>query len=185
MNLIIKIAIPLVLCALIAVNFVIQCIFPFYNLGIQPRTLHGMIGILTSPFFHADRYHLIGNLSIFWLLGILFYLKQEIWKSNVILLSITLLQGIIVWSVGRYSNHIGLSGVILGIFGYMLANFVLCWEWKNIWKLLVSGLGIYLYAGLFPQIFNFQSGVSFEGHIAGFISGIIVAKVVLFGERKS
>lgn len=183
-NLLLRISIPLMITLLVAINFAIQYIIPAYSIGIHPRTVYGLIGIITSPFFHGDKYHLIGNLSIFWLLGILFYLKQEIWKSNVLLACIWIVQGLLVWLIGRDANHIGLSGTILGLFGYMLANLILCWEWKNLWKLVISAIAIYWYAELLPQVFNMSRHISFEGHIAGFLTGIFFAKIALLWEKK-
>ncbi len=179
-----KIFIVLSLCVLITLNYGLQVLMPFYSVGVQPRTAYGLIGIITSPFFHGNRYHLMGNLSIFWLIGILFYMKHSISKSTLILLAITLLEGGLVWCFGRNANHIGLSGVIFGIFGYMMANLILCWSWKSIGKLLISGLAMYYYAFLMPQLFNFQQGISFEGHIAGFLSGILIAKIMISLDNK-
>lgn len=180
--LVLKISIPLLLCFLIAINFGLQHIITGYVVGIQPRTIHGLIGIITAPFFHSDQYHLLGNLSVFWLLGILFFLKHSISKSSLILLSFVIMQGTMVWVLGRSANHIGLSGIIFSLFGYMIANLVLCFNWKNIGKLLISMIAVYYYAFLMPQLFNFNSHISFEGHISGFLTGILMAKIVLYAD---
>ncbi|MCF5367032.1 rhomboid family intramembrane serine protease, partial [Pseudomonas sp. PA-4-8C] len=37
--------------------------------GLVPRTLHGLFGILTSPFLHASFAHLSANLIAFLVLG--------------------------------------------------------------------------------------------------------------------
>ncbi len=86
--------------------------------GIYPQTLTGLKGVFFSPFIHGSLEHLYNNtIPLAVLLSALFYFYHKIaWK--VVLLGI-LLSGLITWSIGRPSYHIGASGLI-----YVLASFI-------------------------------------------------------------
>jgi len=74
--------------------------FPLYRLGILPREVRGLIGILFSPLLHESFSHLLSNtLPIFMLMWSLFYFYRSIaWKSLLIL---WILSGFLTWLIGR------------------------------------------------------------------------------------
>ncbi|PLB86450.1 rhomboid family intramembrane serine protease [Dysgonamonadaceae bacterium] len=88
--------------------------FPLYRLGILPREVRGLIGVLFSPLLHESFSHLLSNtLPIFMLMWSLFYFYRSIaWKSLLIL---WILSGFLTWLIGRDSYHIGSSGLIFGL----------------------------------------------------------------------
>ena len=95
-----------------------------------------------------------------------------------------MLSGFLTWAIGRPSYHIGASGII-----YVLASFIF---FKGIfakhYRLIALSLAIvFIYGGLLWYIFPIKEGISWEGHLAGFLSGLLLAlliKVALPPQRK-
>jgi len=88
------------------------------HLGVYPRTLLGLRGVVLSPFIHGSVEHLYNNtIPLAILLAALFYFYRSVaWK---VLLFGVLLSGVLTWLIGRPSYHIGASGLI-----YVLASFI-------------------------------------------------------------
>ncbi len=144
------------------------------DFGIYPRTLKGLRGVLFSPFLHGSVQHLYNNtLPVAILSGALvfFYRKNAL---KVLLLGI-LLSGFLTWLIGRPSYHIGASGLI-----YVLASFIF---FKGIFTkhfrlVALSLLVVFIYGGLLWYIFPIREEISWEGHLAGFITGLLLAVVL-------
>ena len=146
--------------------------------GLVPRTLHGVSGILTSPFLHASFAHLSANLIAFLVLGTLVIidgLNRFIAVSAIVIL----LGGALVWLFGFSGVHVGASGWVFGLWAYLLSRAWFHRSWSN---LITAGVVAVLYGGL---IFGFlpRQGVSFEGHLFGAFAGFIAAKVLLSAPR--
>ncbi|HOT64237.1 MAG TPA: rhomboid family intramembrane serine protease [Dysgonamonadaceae bacterium] len=151
--------------------------FPLYRLGILPREVRGLIGILFSPLLHESFSHLLSNtLPIFMLMWSLFYFYRSIaWKSLLIL---WILSGFLTWLIGRDSYHIGSSGLIFGLMFFLFFSGI----FRNYIPLIALSLIVaFVYGSSFWSIFPFAQYVdvhlSWEGHLAGAVSGIIVAIV--------
>lgn len=141
-------------------------------LGIYPLSLKGLPGIIFSPFVHADFGHLFNNsLPLFFLGTALFYFYSEI--AVKVSLWTYFLTGISVWLAGRDSWHIGASGLIYGIASFLFFSGIIR---KYLRLIALSLLIVFLYGsmvwGIFPNIYR---NVSWESHMLGFISGIILA----------
>lgn len=153
----------------------------FSQYGIYPRTFDGLKGIFFSPFIHGSLEHLYNNsLPIFLLLVAMrfFYRKQFI---KVIGLGI-LCSGLLTWIIGRDSYHIGASGLI-----YVLVSFIF---FKGIYTayyrlVALSLLVVLVYGSLVWYVFpNIQEGISWEGHLAGFLTGFVIARQLSTPEFK-
>ncbi len=145
----------------------------FNFLGIYPRTLEGLRGVLFGPFIHGDVKHLFNNsIPLVVLTTALFYFYREIrWK---VLVYGILLTGIFTWMIGRPSLHIGASGVI-----YMLTSFLL---FKGIFSkqyqlTALSFAVIFIYGSLVWYVFPIDPKISWEGHLSGFIVGLLFALI--------
>lgn len=139
--------------------------------GIYPRTLKGLRGVLSAPWIHGSLKHLYNNsIPLVVLTAALFYFYRNIaWKT--LLLGI-LLSGGITWIIGRPSYHIGASGLI-----YVLASFIF---FKGIftryYRLVALSLGVvFVYGSMLWYIFPVLDGVSWEGHLGGFLTGLVLA----------
>ncbi|HPA70846.1 MAG TPA: rhomboid family intramembrane serine protease [Spirochaetota bacterium] len=143
--------------------------------GIRPRSIPGLIGIFTSPFLHGSVVHLAANTTGLFFLGLIF-LTVERARAGYIIIPIYVLAGLGTWIIGRSGSlHIGASGVIYGLLGYLL--FIGIFR-RNFWTILMSVAIILLYGGalwgVLPQIGYPQ--ISWEGHLSGFLAGILTAK---------
>ena len=142
------------------------------NFGIYPLSLEGLPGILFSPFIHANFGHLFNNsLPLFFLGTALFYFYSEI--AVKVSLWTYFLTGSLVWLAGRNAWHIGASGLIYGFASFLFFSGII----RKYFRLVaLSLLIVFLYGsmvwGIFPNIYR---EVSWESHMLGFISGIVLA----------
>ncbi len=143
----------------------------FAHFGIYPRHLLGTIGIFTSPFIHGDFLHLLSNsFSLMLLVIILFFFYDKI--ALKALLFVYILTGISVWLIAREAYHIGASGVIYGIASFILFSGLLR---KNQSSLALSFVVLLLYGGMFYGVLPQDGHISWESHLMGLMSGLIVA----------
>jgi len=83
-----------------------------------------------------------------------------------------LFSGLITWVIGRPSYHIGASGII-----YLLASFIF---FKGIFTkhyrlVALSLVVVFIYGSLLWYIFPMENGISWEGHLGGFLSGLDIS----------
>lgn len=139
--------------------------------GILPRTPQGLVGIPFSPFLHAGVAHLFLNTGPLLLLGGLILMRgRKIFIRSTVV--ITLVGGLGLWLFGRPSYHVGASLLIFGYFGCLLAQGIFD---RRISSLLITVLVVLAYGGLFWGMLPTVSYISWEGHVCGFLSGIIAA----------
>ena len=144
----------------------------FSRFGIYPLKVQGISGIFLSPFIHADFAHLFNNSLPFFFLSIaLFYFYSEVAIS--VLAWTYFLTGLLVWLAGREAWHIGASGVVYGLASFLFFSGII----RRYFRLIaLSLLIVFLYGsmvwGLFPGVYK---NVSWESHMLGFFSGIILA----------
>ncbi|MBN1534672.1 MAG: rhomboid family intramembrane serine protease [Spirochaetes bacterium] len=165
-----KVTLSCVLC--LVVVFAVSRVIPLNELGIRPRTLSGLPGILFSPLLHGDIGHLTANALSFLILGTVFFaLVKE--HPYIKIMHFVVLGGLGTWLIGRSSsNHIGLSGVIYGIMGYLM-SFGL-FE-KRISAILISVVAFIFYGGALWGVLPGNPLMSWESHLCGFLSGIATA----------
>lgn len=143
----------------------------FVEFGIYPRLYSSLPKIITSPFIHGDFNHLISNsIPVFFLSLAIFYFYPRL-AIKIIIYS-WLLTGIGVWLGGRYSWHIGASGLVYAFASFLFFAGVVS---KNRRLLAISLLVIFLYGGMIWGIFPNEPNVSWEAHLFGFFAGIILA----------
>ncbi|MEL6470295.1 MAG: rhomboid family intramembrane serine protease [Cyanobacteria bacterium J06623_4] len=151
------------------------------RLGIRPRSLSGLWGILFAPFLHGDFAHLLANtiplVSLGWLI-----MLRETGDWLVVSIIAALVSGLGTWLIGSpYSVHIGASGVVFGYFGYLLLR---GYFERSVVAIAFSLLVTFLYGGIIWGVLPTQPGVSWEGHLFGFIGGILAAKLLATPRRK-
>lgn len=140
------------------------------DFGIFPRTWSGLRGVVLSPFLHGDIKHLYNNsIPLLFLLAVLRYFYREV--SLKVLVFGILVSGFVTWLIGRESYHIGASGLI-----YVLVSFIFFKgiQTKNYRLVALSLVIVMLYGGMIWYIFpDVEKGISWEGHLAGFITGFL------------
>jgi membrane associated rhomboid family serine protease len=143
----------------------------FNKFGIYPKSMLGLRGILFSPFIHGDASHLVNNsVPLMVMLGCLYFFYQKI--ANKVLIIGMLLTGVLTWVLGRPSYHIGASGII-----YMLVSFIFfSGIFRKYYRLIALSLSVvFLYGGMIWYIFPMKERISWEGHLSGFLIGLIFA----------
>lgn len=169
------VAYPIFFLMLIWVVFWLQVrFFPIIKTwGIVPETLVGLRGIVLSPLIHGDIEHIYHNsIPLVVLTMALFYFYRTIaWK---VLLYGILLSGLITWTIGRPANHIGASGLI-----YVLVSFIF---FKGIFAkhfrlVALSLMIVFLYGSMIWYVLPVKEGMSWEGHLGGFITGFVFAVI--------
>jgi len=141
------------------------------SFGIQPRKIEGIYGIMLSPFLHLSLEHLINNsIPLFLLSSAIFFFYRTIsWK--IIFLGI-FLSGFLTWIIGRDSTHIGASGLIYVLISFIFFKGIIS---KNFNLMALSLIVVFIYGGTIWYIFPIKENISWEGHLSGFIVGIILA----------
>ena len=143
----------------------------FQKLGILPRTVSGLKGIIFSPFLHGNLMHLISNsLPIFILTLTLFVIYPRI--AFMVWSLIALLGGSLVWLFGRHAYHIGASGVIYGLMAFLIASGIFR---RNLKSMFIAIIIFFLYGGIIWGVFPTHPWVSWEAHLMSFLVGILLA----------
>ena len=143
-------------------------------LGIIPRHLIGISGILFAPLLHANFNHLFFN-SIPLLVLSNFILINGLQYYLVITLIITLLSGLCIWCFAKPGLHLGASALITGYWGFLVCN---VYQNATLTTLILGLLSLYYFAGIFLGIFPSQKGVSWEGHLFGLLAGFATSYLV-------
>lgn len=133
-----------------------------------------ILGFFTHPFLHGNWQHIISNSFGYLPLGLLVVsLVGEDFKSFFWWLAV--LTGAGTWLLSPPNTiAVGASGVIFGFIGYLLMSSIAKFNFLNV----VFAVGAFVlsgnfWGGMFPQ--NVGQGVSWQGHLAGFIAGGILA----------
>ena len=141
--------------------------------GIVPRTTDGLIGILVAPFLHANLDHLVANTVPFLLFGWLVMLRDRRHFAVVTLLAM-LGSGLLSWTLGAPNSiHIGASGVVFGYFGFLL---LAGWYARSAGSIAISLLVGVLWGGTVLGVLPGTPGISWQGHLGGFIGGVLAAR---------
>jgi membrane associated rhomboid family serine protease len=151
----------------------VQWLMPgsLHQFGILPRTFSGLLQIPLAPFIHGSWFHLIANSFPLLGLGILVQLKERalFWELCAI---IAVLAGFGTWLIGGTSYHIGASGLVLGLWAYMLAD--ACFR-RSINAILVAVVTLLFYGGFIFTVFDLRPSISWSGHVSGIVAGILIA----------
>ena len=146
--------------------------------GIVPRTLTGLRGIVFGPFLHANFPHLMANTLPFIILGWFVVMRRTadfIWVSLIVML----IGGLGTWAIApSYTVHVGASGVIFGYLGFLLSRAYFERSLVSIALSIVIGV---TYGGLIWGVLPGQEGISWQGHLFGFLGGIVAARLLTRG----
>jgi membrane associated rhomboid family serine protease len=138
-------------------------------LGIQPRTLVGLRNILFSPFLHVGPGHLLANTLPFIILGWLVMVRRAT-DFAIVGATAALVSGLGVWILGSANSvHVGMSGVIFGFLGYLLAR---GYFERSIPSIALAVAAVFLYGGMIFGILPLQRDISWLGHLFGLIGGM-------------
>lgn len=148
--------------------------------GVIPRNLIGLRGILFMPFLHGSLGHLIANTIPFIVLGWLIMLRET--SDFFVVTAVTMLiSGLGVWLFAAPNSiHIGASGLVFGYLGYLLLRGYFERSVVSIFLAVIVG---FLYGGLIWGVLPSLPGVSWQGHLFGFIGGGLAARLLARSNR--
>ena len=145
-----------------------------YKLGVFPRTLDGLWGIVFAPLVHSsyDNNHLINNSVPFLILTwAMFYFYRPIaWR---VLFFSWIITGLSVWFFGRSSFHIGISGVIYSQLFFLFFSGVFRQDSR---LLTVALLVVFIYGSMIWGIFPYDWKISYESHFSGAVVGVVLSR---------
>ena len=142
------------------------------RLGILPRTIDGLPGLVFAPFLHGGFAHLIANTIPLLVLGSLVLLsgRATFLRATII---IALVGGGLTWLLGRPAYHVGASGLIFGYLGFLVSK---AWYERQVGSILVALIAAALYGGVLWGVLPLTPGVSWEGHLFGFAAGLLAGR---------
>lgn len=155
--------------------------FPLDALGIYPRTLQGLIGIVFSPLLHAGFAHLASNLIPLWILLLLLGSDRR-YEPAATLGAIWLVSGFGTWLIGRGGAvHIGASSLVFGLATFLMASVF----YRRSWRAIFVALGVFLvFGGMFVGVLPTRAAISWEGHLCGALAGWWRARELATPRRK-
>lgn len=144
-------------------------------LGIWPRKMFGWIGIPFSPFLHGNFSHLIFNMLPLFIFsnlmifpGLSVFLIASAWIIGI--------SGLLTWLFARPGIHIGASGLIMGYLSYLLINM---YYHPTPLSVIVGLTCFYYFGGMLINLFpDSNKQISWEGHVFGFVAGIVTVWVM-------
>lgn len=159
----------------IIIGFILSYIFQYNQYGIIPREfkLSSFYGIFMSWTMHGNFNHLCNNLVASVPLLLIFFFNEKNYKHAMsILFSLTIGTGVFVWLFGGHASHIGASGVIFSLIGFILVSSLIRKQFIYlIFVFLTFGsLSYSLTTGLIPT-----GSYSFSAHFGGFLVGVYTA----------
>ncbi|WP_218598439.1 rhomboid family intramembrane serine protease [Polaribacter sp. NJDZ03] len=149
----------------------IQFDINFNKYGVFPRTFVGFRGVFLTHFIHSNVSHLFNNsIPLFVLLSSLFYFYREV--AYKVLLFGGFFTGFITWCIAREAYHIGASGIVYLLFSFVFFSGII----KRHFRLVaLSLIIIFLYGSMIWYVLPIKEGISWEGHLSGFIVGFLFA----------
>jgi len=143
--------------------------------GIRPRSASGLVGILAAPLLHHGFAHLAANTLPLLVLGGLVIMSGAADFLAVTLVS-ALVGGLGVWLFAPSNTvHLGASGLVFGYFGYLVMR---GYYQRSFVALLVAAAVVVLYGGMLWGVLPTQPGVSWQGHLFGFLGGALAARLM-------
>lgn len=154
--------------------FIVDSLIPatLTDWGLRPRSLSGMAGIVLMPLLHESLGHILGN--TFPLIILLMLLSGSRANNWAIVVGISLFSGLLLWLFGRSAIHVGASGLVFGLIGFLIVSGVLE---KRLVPMAISLIVAVLYGGtvLIGLVPRWGSSMSWDGHLCGLIAGVVIA----------
>jgi len=143
--------------------------------GIHPGSgVTGLWTIFTAPLIHGDWQHLLGNSGSLLILGSLVGLQGpgQLWQVSIIS---ALASGLGIWLVApHHTVHVGASGIVFGYLGVLL---FMGWFRRRPLSILLSIACLFLFGEMVVGLFPGAPGVSWQGHLFGFLGGVLAARL--------
>jgi membrane associated rhomboid family serine protease len=143
--------------------------------GLRPRSADGVLDIFTFPLLHANLNHVLSNALPLIIFGFLVFMSG----LRVFLTAVVcswLGSGAAVWLIGAGGVTVGASGLVFGLFAFLLVRGFFNRNW---WQILLSVVLFMTYGsilfGLIPSVAGY---VSWQAHLGGAVGGVLAALVL-------
>jgi membrane associated rhomboid family serine protease len=142
--------------------------------GVKPRNVAGLMGILFAPLVHGGFDHLIANTLPLVVLGTaMLHLYPR--ASPIVLPAVWLGPGIAVWLFARGGVHVGASGLVYGLIGYVFVAGLI----RRDRRAIAASMGVaFLYGAAVWGVLPLQRSHSWETHLAAAVIGVVLAFVL-------
>lgn len=140
-------------------------------LGVYPRTIGGLTGVLFAPLLHGNLPHLLSNTFPILLLGTTIFFFYPRAANRIFFLSY-FGTNVLVWVFARPAIHIGASGIVYGLAFFL---FFIGFFRKDFVSVTISILAIFFYGGIIYGMFPGEPFVSYETHLFGGLIGFSCA----------
>ena len=148
--------------------------------GIRPRDPASLVDIATSPFLHGSLEHLASNALPLFSLGFIAALTG-LKRFLLITATIIVIEGLGVWLFSPANSiSVGASGIVFGLFGYLLVRGLV--ERRPVDIVVSAGVALSYGYVMWNSVGFGATGISWQGHVSGFIGGLVAA--LLFRERR-
>ncbi|EST31247.1 hypothetical protein N566_20800 [Streptomycetaceae bacterium MP113-05] len=140
--------------------------------GIAPRQADELLDIVPAAFLHFGWDHLMANTVPLLVLGFMAALRG-VGTFLVVALITIVVSGLGVWITAPVpSNTAGASGLIFGLFGYLVVRGFVD---RRIADVALGGVVVVLYGSILWGVLPTTPGVSWQGHLFGLIGGVMAA----------
>lgn len=142
------------------------------SFGIRPRRLDELVDVVPAAFMHFGFAHLMANTLPLLVLGFVAALRG-VGRFLAVALTIIVVSGLGVWlTAPAHSNTAGASGLIFGLFGYLVVRGFVD---RRITDVALGAVVAVLYGSILWGVLPTASGVSWQGHLFGLAGGVLAA----------
>lgn len=143
-----------------------------FQLALVPRSADGLLGVISMPFVHESLTHLIANSVPLLALGAMLMIRGPVYYLSATL-AIVVLGGLAVWLFGREAAHVGASGLVFGLFAFLITRGL--YDRRPV--SIAIALGVFaVYGGMIWGVMPQGDGISWEAHSFGLVAGAITAR---------
>ena len=138
-------------------------------LAIRPQNIDGLIGVVTAPLLHGSFGHLASNAFAILILGTIagsLYPRA----SRLALPLVWIGSGLGTWFISLGGNHIGASGVTVGLMFFLIAQGLRRRDRMSLTGLM---LALFFFGGMVLSVLPQEAGVSWEYHLSGAVVGFL------------
>nr|WTB31932.1 rhomboid family intramembrane serine protease [Streptomyces sp. NBC_00830] len=137
--------------------------------GITPREPGELLDIVPAAFLHSGWEHVASNTLPLLVLGFIAALGG-IRRFAAVTLTVIVVSGLGVWlTAPPHTVTLGASGVVFGLFGYLLVRGFVD---RRPLDIVVGVVIAVVYGSLLWGVLPTDSGISWQGHLFGLIGGV-------------
>lgn len=143
--------------------------FSTQDFAIRPMQPDGLIGVLTAPLLHGSMGHLSSNAFAFLIIGTLagtLYPRAAVRAWPIIWLG----SGLGTWYISLGGQHIGASGITVGLMFFLVGQGLRRRDRISLGALM---LAMFFFGGMLLSFLPQERGVSWEYHLSGAVFGLL------------